>query len=355
MGGLADTDANSDSAPPADATALSTTLAQAVESFGKVLIVVGALCYVCGLLVVNIYLRQFGFSEFSLLRTRFVLTGAILLVPFVATLGIIWILTALLLPANRLFSLLDVAGLRRVEFKPSIKNLSLFLFMLFTVVAFLHVYFQFVLGMSRSDYSSVLTLALTSGILAPICILFLIVSVLRRSQVSGSGAKSARLSTPELESQLWVIQPSSVGGIFVQSTLCFLALFAHLTIFATLIYPRIPEQVGGGQPKIVQLVLFPDNVAVAESAGLEISNFRTTPIPLLWESESAYLVLLPNAPEQGWTAQVSKSLVAGLLTAPRGNAAQVVLPAEWNQPGTSFSLPTTPNATAPSATATIND
>jgi hypothetical protein len=52
-----------------------------IEEVGKGIAYAAATCYVAGLLVVNFYLFRLGFSDFSLLRTRFILTGAIALLP----------------------------------------------------------------------------------------------------------------------------------------------------------------------------------------------------------------------------------------------------------------------------------
>jgi len=46
-----------------------------LEKVGKASVVVLASLFALGLLVTNVYLLQFGLSEFSLLRARFVLTG----------------------------------------------------------------------------------------------------------------------------------------------------------------------------------------------------------------------------------------------------------------------------------------
>jgi hypothetical protein len=49
-----------------------------MEQVAKVLGLLGILLYVVGLLSVNGYLQSFGVSDFSLVRTRFVLTGALI-------------------------------------------------------------------------------------------------------------------------------------------------------------------------------------------------------------------------------------------------------------------------------------
>ena len=46
-----------------------------LEKFVRALAIAAAIFYVLGLLIVNMYLFQIGVSDFSLLRTRFILTG----------------------------------------------------------------------------------------------------------------------------------------------------------------------------------------------------------------------------------------------------------------------------------------
>src|SRR6478735_2429227 len=55
-----------------------------LEKVGKASVVVLASLFALGLLVTNVYLLQFGLSEFSLLRARFVLTGLLASFPTIA-------------------------------------------------------------------------------------------------------------------------------------------------------------------------------------------------------------------------------------------------------------------------------
>ena len=123
-----------------------------------------------------------------------------------------------------------------------------------------------------------------------------------------------------------------------------ISLFFLLTSFATGAYPRIPEQVGGGQPKIVQFIFFSDNLEEASQTGLALQGLRSVPVPLLWEGDSMYLVSLPEHPSPGWTAQINKTLVAGVLTVPQPRPAEILLPLEWSPGNMSFATPE-PSAT----------
>jgi hypothetical protein len=57
-----------------------------IETLVRSVAIVGALFYVLGFLTTNAYLYKLGVSEFSLLRTRFILTGVLTLAPLVLAL-----------------------------------------------------------------------------------------------------------------------------------------------------------------------------------------------------------------------------------------------------------------------------
>src|SRR5215207_4920427 len=52
-----------------------------IETLVRSVAIVGALFYVLGFLTTNTYLYKLGVSDFSLLRTRFILTGVLTLAP----------------------------------------------------------------------------------------------------------------------------------------------------------------------------------------------------------------------------------------------------------------------------------
>jgi hypothetical protein len=54
-----------------------------IETMVRSVAIVGALFYVLGFLTTNAYLYKLGVSDFSLLRTRFILTGVLTLAPLV--------------------------------------------------------------------------------------------------------------------------------------------------------------------------------------------------------------------------------------------------------------------------------
>jgi hypothetical protein len=57
-----------------------------IETLVRSVAIVGALFNVLGFLTTNAYLSKLGVSDFSLLRTRFILTGVLTLAPLVLAL-----------------------------------------------------------------------------------------------------------------------------------------------------------------------------------------------------------------------------------------------------------------------------
>jgi hypothetical protein len=103
-----------------------------IETLVRSVAIVGALFYVLGFLTTNAYLYKLGVSDFSLLRTRFILTGVLTLAPLALALigGIyaaldvtvygsqrglntrayLWILTDIALPFALYFTLFSVVA-----------------------------------------------------------------------------------------------------------------------------------------------------------------------------------------------------------------------------------------------------
>jgi hypothetical protein len=78
-----------------------------------------------------------------------------------------------------------------------------------------------------------------------------------------------------------------------------------------LIYPLIPEQFGGGEPKSVQLLIDKEAIAGVEDLGLQIRTKEglSEPVSLIYEGSQVY-VLRTN---ERVVIQVRKELVSGLI------------------------------------------
>jgi hypothetical protein len=51
------------------------TVKDGVEMFSKIFLGLAVACFVCGVIVVNLYLREFGFASFSLFRVSYITAG----------------------------------------------------------------------------------------------------------------------------------------------------------------------------------------------------------------------------------------------------------------------------------------
>lgn len=327
--------------PSISASTISSSLVQVIETLGKLSLLVGALCFVCGILITNIYLRQFGFSEFSLLRTRFILTGAILIFPFAVLVGMCWIFVFLTSKHQRPVALLPMvnpSGHRR-----PIRTLLLFLALVVYALGFLILFYSYLLGMNIRDPGVIVFLAPLLAVAASLGILNFLDLLVIQAVLSKNEINVAKFQVPNITPSEWVVRSPGVVNLFSMSIFNLVALMAYLTTFATAIYPRIPEQVGGGQPKIVQFVLYEDRVSDGIAAGLEVKGLRSSPLPLLWESDSMYLVSLPPAQERRWPAQINKSLIAAVLVVPSQRTADIVFPPEWFAGETSYERFATPS------------
>lgn len=326
-----------ESFPPISASTISSSLVQVIETLGKLSLLIGALCFICGILVTNIYLRQFGFSEFSLLRTRFILTGAILIFPFTVLVGMCWAFFLLTSQHKRTVALLPLPNPK--GYRRPVRTASLFLILVVCELGFLSLFYEFYLGMNARNIGTALIGVVIAVALAPLGFLSFFDLLVIQAVLSKSEINIATLQVPEVNPSEWVVRSPGIINLFSMSVFNVFALMGYLTTFATAIYPRIPEQVGGGQPKIVQFVLYDDRVPDGMAAGLEVNGLRSSPLPLLWESESMYLVSLPPAPDHRWPAQISKSLVAGVLIVPSRRTADIVLPPEWLEGETAYGQP----------------
>jgi hypothetical protein len=320
------------------------SVSRAMESAGKVFLFVGAACYVAGLLVVNFYLRQFGTSDFSLLRTRFVLTGAISLLPLAVFM--VWIWSILIVVGwNRLEggilpvldrSLLHDLGPRRRRWLATLSIVPL---------AFLVVYARLLRFNIQSDAPLLIVLLIWTVFVSYGYVVFFAL-LIQPSLMKFDDKTIAELGIDGSDNLATEARPLRVGWAAAISILTFVMSAMYLWIFATAYYPRISGQLGGGQPAIVQLVVLDDFVGEVEQLGIPLEGLRSNPLPLLWEGESFYLVAFPDHPSPGWTAQVNKSLLAGVLSVPQERRSRVVLPPEWSPGNMSFSTPVADDASA---------
>jgi hypothetical protein len=291
-----------------------------LEGATKVLTFVALLAYLTGLVVVNTYLVSFGVSEFNLLRPRFVATGLLLLAVVVLATGCTcvgaWLLHYAFWPRDRL-TVHHPNGFARAGLRLSgVGNAALFLVVPYVCFRLLLV----------QDHEGATLLYVGAALVGWLLILGLwFVQTRAIQQVDGTPAvettpgdaavevepepqatgeehapekpaaqegwmvvraRLLRLLTPRPNRDL----PLAVGLAMVA---VFLIPYLYLTVlfFVEGVYPRVPEQFGGGQPQTVQLLLDKDAVAGLRTLGVNIApGVTTAEVELLLTTDSYYLI-----------------------------------------------------------------
>jgi hypothetical protein len=325
----------------ADQSTRVTGLFSVIESVGKALILAGALFYVAGLIVVNRYLSVFGFSDFALLRTRFIFTGAIALIPLIVTVYTIFVIVFVVLRDRQLISWIK-SRLRHRAPNSMRRTIVLVLSVITGSVALLFAVF----AIAQLDADVPLEgyfLLVSCSVLMAVNFYF-VINTIQQLQINKGdfaiGSSSVSRDIQRLEEHEGYRHWYSTA-VTTNAILGIPFMFLYLITFSIYFYPRISEQFGGGEPKTVQLVLLDDFVDEGVQAGLvlEENSQRSVPLPLLWEGEGFYLVFFPGSSRPGWAAQIDKTMVAAVLTytEPRkGSAFQ--LP-DWEMNSLPFATP----------------
>jgi hypothetical protein len=267
---------------------------------------VAAFFYVLGFLTTNAYLYTLGVSDFSLLRTRFILTGVLTLAPLV--LALIW--GVYVAVDISLFGGAD--GLSRRAYLWVLADIAvpfLLYFALFSVVA------------ENNVVTSARDAALLSAICAALVLAFLaslmlyrvserrpLSHLVYRGQTLASDRFLQRFGVPNAVVESMVF---GVGGVIL--------FLVYVGLFGQYFYPSFPEQLGGGRPRTVQLLIAASGVSAARQLGLDVSDDSplTPPLQLLWQGEEIYAIRLPP-PRNRAVIQIDRGLVDGIVigTAP---------------------------------------
>ena len=273
-----------------------------IEQMVRSVAVVAGLFYVLGFLTTNAYLYRIGVSDFSLLRTRFILTGVLTLAPL--ALALVW----------GIYAALDFTvyggegGLSR----------NAYLWVFVDIAAPFVLYFLLFSFVAENDvYTSARDAALLSAICALVVLALLgslslyhtserrpLSHLAYRGHPPDLGRFSERFGVPNAVVESMVF---GVGGV--------LLFLAYVGIFGHHFYPAIPEQIGGGRPRAVQLLIAASAVPAARELGLDVSEEAplSPPLELLWEGEESYVVRLPE-PRQRAVVQIARGLVDGVVS-----------------------------------------
>jgi hypothetical protein len=93
-----------------------------------------------------------------------------------------------------------------------------------------------------------------------------------------------------------------------------LLFLAYIGLFGWHFYSEIPEQLGGGRPRIVQLLISGDAVSAAQALGIGVTESAplSPPLQLLWEGEDSYVIRLPD-PARPSVVQLGRGLIDGVV------------------------------------------
>lgn len=303
-GGPNDTDRAAEQAEPvADASVPGATmrLAQLVQN----LAVVAAILFVVGLLTTNAYLYSLGVADFSLLRARFVLTGVVTLMPLAIAL------------IGGLYAADEIAALG--GFAAGAAQVSRWVFRDVVIpVALFFLLFCFLLWYAAGN--DLLTSFRVAALLSVACAVIVVVLLggLAIYQLTGgrSGSLPRRRSQAFGQFTAWVGIPGAVVETVALSVAGPLLVLTYIGWFGHYLYPAIPEQLGGGQPRVVQLLIASDAIPAARELGLQVAQDApvTPPIELLWEGDEIYVLHVPS-PQGQAIVQLASDLVDGIVTA----------------------------------------
>jgi hypothetical protein len=92
-------------------------------------------------------------------------------------------------------------------------------------------------------------------------------------------------------------------------------ILAYIGLFGQYFYPTMPEQLGGGRPRVAQILVSGDAVPAVRELGLDVTEDAplSPPVELLWEGEESYVICLPR-PHHAAVVQIARGLVGGVVT-----------------------------------------
>lgn len=247
--------------------------------------------YVLGLLIVNTYLFGLGVSDFSVLRTRFVLTGLLALLPPLALLFLALLAASVVTDFGELWD--------RDEKPKQFQTRSMLI-----LRAILLATLPLALISQFDEYGIGPNLILPDRILLLMAPIFVMAMVLSMSPIFDNDDMNKMSG---FQFSVMVLGSVMFAGIFG---------IGYLDGFANDVYPKVPEQFGGGKPKTVQLLFASGSEPLAEKLGLAPAE----PVSLLWETENVYVVREAGN-DDAPVLQIDRDAVSAVLLLPDGSEA----------------------------------
>jgi hypothetical protein len=250
--------------------------------------------YAVGLLTVNSYLYHLGVSNFELLKARFVYTGAIVVIPIVTSHFCVFYglqgLLSTFFPKPR--------PTDKIYMNHWFESATWCLVLL--VVPFIIFFFLTEWG-QWSLKSDNIRLALAY------CFFSLTVSF-PFHETTRIGTMKPDLD-PEMETPRFLILVVLIV-LFLGATVFF------ISNFASDIYPKVPEQFGGGKPRSAQFFFVPEVVEGLKAMGFTMceQGQLSDSVAVLFEDDNSFVV----RPKGGKVMQIDKKEVRALLITSEG-------------------------------------
>jgi len=248
----------------------------AFEIGGKLVFGSIAICYLMGLMVVNIYLNNFGVYSPTLFRLSYIAAGAWSLIPIALMLVAVILISGVLIQVPKIDSFF-----RKLSGEQKDMDRADSVFSLFIALALLAVVVIAALIVRKSIDNAGFTGSLFAGEVKAT-----VASIVLYGVVLGP-----------LLSYLLPSRISRFSTISLTVVMLGLVSFGHAYEFAKSVYGNIPASLGGGKPKEVQLVLdlsnndreFLSNLGVTFQS--DRSNI-TNNVSLLLATEEEYVLLI---------------------------------------------------------------
>lgn len=260
--------------------------ANPLETITRLFAVLTIACYLIGVFAVNSYLYHLGISSLSSpLKPRFIYTGIVILSS---------------LAFSFFFPMFFIKKIRGKKSKLCLAYIAIFSIPL---LVYLFINYLFVILVNN----------LGVVVLEP-CLSAIVVSLYWIGSCIAGGVVSLFLQAffPNFSRvagiDYWKIE-NSKSTRFLVSFLLVVVLSLYITFFGHRVYPLIPEQFGGGQPRIVQILL-KSNADKKTQSALKLeekpanSNSPSITQALLFEEETYYLIGL-------YTKDISEGLSEG--------------------------------------------
>jgi hypothetical protein len=243
-----------------------------IEVVGKLTVGLGAVCYVIGLVVTNLYLAKYSVYSLDLFRLNYVTAGLLALAPELFGLALSAALTVMLYPLFASASRWLHEERRDEEAWDGLGGNALMILLVTQVLAATGLtYLAF--WMARIPTAGVWGLIIAAALATNI--LCAVVTCLAVLQTRQSYLRQASL--------------------VIISAVAVMVVMGHAVFFGAYLYERVPAHLGGGRPKEVEvLVSSPEARALLEEAGVEFEkNSRSAiNVRLLFATESDYILLV---------------------------------------------------------------